>query len=225
METTQLLNDYSTPPKNALNPHEFKAGIGQTTAQIRTAAIAEQKYLIAGIVLAFSSDPVARWMYPDSHQYLMHFPHFVQAFGGKAFAQNTAYCIDGYSGAALWFPPGTAPDSEPVIELLQSSTFESEQADIFAVLEQMEHYHPQESHWYLPIIGVEPTQQGKGYGSALMQHVLQLCDRTHTPAYLESSKPSNVSFYERLGFEMLGTIQVGASPPIFPMVRHPNSLQ
>ena len=38
-------------------------------------------------------------------------------------------------------------------------------------------------------------------------------------ACLESSNPKNIPLYERHGFELLGTIQVGASPPIFPMLR------
>jgi hypothetical protein len=52
-----------------------------------------------------------------------------------------------------------------------------------------------------------------------MEHALIACDRDHSPAYLESSNPKNVPLYERHGFELLGTIQVGASPPIFPMLR------
>jgi hypothetical protein len=56
-----------------------------------------------------------------------------------------------------------------------------------------------------------------------MQHVLIQCDRDRIPAYLEASKPVNVPFCERHGFEILGTIQVGASPQIFPMVRYPHN--
>jgi hypothetical protein len=41
------------------------------------------------------------------------------------------------------------------------------------------------------------------------------------PAYLESTNPRNVSFYRRHGFEVLGTIQVGSSPPLIPMLRPP----
>jgi ribosomal protein S18 acetylase RimI-like enzyme len=200
---------------------QSNSAIAQTTAQIRTATIADQKYIIASLVLAFSNDPVARWLYPDPYQYLTHFPRFVQTFGGKAFELGTAYASDGYSGAALWFPPGVDPDIELTIEILQESIFESDRTDVFAVLEQMGHYHLKEPHWYLPMIGVEPTQQGKGYGSALMQHVLAQCDRDRIPAYLEASKPANLPFYEQHGFEVLSTIQVGASPPISPMVRYP----
>ncbi len=197
------------------------AAIRQPVAPIRTATIADQKYIIPSLVLAFSNDPAVRWMYPDPFQYLTYFPHFVRIFGGKAFELSTAYASDGYSGAALWFSPGVDPDIELTIGILQESVFESDRTDVFAVLEQMGEYHPKEPHWYLPMIGVEPTQQGKGYGSALMQHVLAQCDRDRFPAYLEASKPANVAFYQRHGFEVLSTIQVGASPPIFPMVRYP----
>jgi hypothetical protein len=34
---------------------------------------------------------------------------------------------------------------------------------------------------------------------------------------------SLTSLYERHGFEIVDTIQVGSSPSIFPMVRHPRS--
>jgi GNAT superfamily N-acetyltransferase len=68
---------------------------------------------------------------------------------------------------------------------------------------------------------VESAHQGQGWGAALMQHALARCDRENLPAYLESSNPRNVPFYERLGFKLLGTIQVGSSPPIFPMLRRP----
>jgi ribosomal protein S18 acetylase RimI-like enzyme len=85
----------------------------------------------------------------------------------------------------------------------------------------MRHHHPSEPHWYLPLIGVDPFHQGKGLGHALMQHALVACDRDKKAAFLESTNPRNVTLYERHGFEMLGTIQVGTSPTLFPMLRKP----
>jgi ribosomal protein S18 acetylase RimI-like enzyme len=82
-------------------------------------------------------------------------------------------------------------------------------------------YHPEEPHWYLPLIGVDPLHQGRGCGSALMRHALLVCDRDKTLAYLESSNSRNIPLYERHGFESLGTIQVGTSPQVFPMLRKP----
>jgi ribosomal protein S18 acetylase RimI-like enzyme len=83
----------------------------------------------------------------------------------------------------------------------------------------MRGYHPSEPHWYLPLIGVDPFQQGSGLGSALMRHALARCDSEGKPAFLESSNPKNVPLYERHGFEVLGRIQAGASPTLFPMLR------
>jgi ribosomal protein S18 acetylase RimI-like enzyme len=93
------------------------------------------------------------------------------------------------------------------------------QAQVFGIFERMGRYHPHEPHWYLPLIGVDPRHQRRGHGSALLQHALAQCDRDHAPAYLESSNPANVPLYERHGFAVMDTIQVGSSPPIFPMLR------
>ncbi|MBE9069534.1 GNAT family N-acetyltransferase [Leptolyngbya cf. ectocarpi LEGE 11479] len=188
---------------------------------VRQVAPTEQKYVIASLVLAFHNDPASRWLYPDPHQYLTYFPKFLKAFGGKAFDHNTVHCCNNYAGAALWYPPDIEPDIEPVVQLVQKSVLQAKQSDVFSVFEQMDRYHPKYPHWYLAFIGVEPTQQSKGHGSALMRSVLKTCDRDRVPAYLESSKPTNLSFYQRHGFEVLGTIQVGTSPPIFPMLRRP----
>jgi ribosomal protein S18 acetylase RimI-like enzyme len=192
-----------------------------TTPIIKTATVSDEARAIAVVVLAFSADPAARWAWSDPDQYLAHFPRFVKLFGGNAFANESAYYADGYAGAALWLPPGVHPDEDALITLLQRTGSAGVQKDGAAVFEQMGRYHPREPHWYLPFIGVDPCHQGKGYGAALMQHSMIPCDRDHTLAYLESSNPKNVPLYERHGFELLGTIQVGTSPRIFPMLRKP----
>jgi ribosomal protein S18 acetylase RimI-like enzyme len=192
-----------------------------TTGAIKTAMASDEASVVDVVVLAFSTDPAARWLYRDPHQYLTHFPSFVRAFGGNAFAHGSAYYVDGYAGAALWLPPDIHPDEDTLIGLFQRTVAARDQGILFAIFEQMGRYHPDEPHWYLPLIGVDPSQQGKGYGSALLKHTLMPCDRDHTCAYLESSNPKNIPLYERHGFELLGTIQVGTSPPIFPMLRRP----
>lgn len=192
-----------------------------TLPKIKSATTADEEAVIAVVTLAFSTDPVARWIYPDPHQYLTHFPPFVRAFGGKAFAHESAYYVDGYAGAALWLPPEVSPEDEELSAVLERTAAEWEKRDLLAVFEQMGSYHPKEPHWYLPLIGVEGLHQGHGYGAALMAHALAPCDREQTLAYLEATTPRNAALYQRHGFEVLGTIQVGTSPPLFPMLRKP----
>jgi ribosomal protein S18 acetylase RimI-like enzyme len=192
-----------------------------TTLTIKTATASEADPVIAVLTLAFSTDPGVRWTYPDPQQYLRHFPSLVQAFGGNAIAHGSAYYVDGYAGAALWLPPEVHPDEDAMNTLLQHTVPEQVHKDLLAVFEQVSPYLPQEPYWYLPLIGVDPCHQGKGYGAALMQHALVPCDRDHLPAYLESTNPKNISLYERHGFKVLGTVQVGTSPTVCPMLRRP----
>jgi GNAT superfamily N-acetyltransferase len=194
------------------------------TPIIKNAATAsDEASIIDVLVRANWEDPAARWVWPDSQQFLMHFPSFVRAFGGKAFAHRSAYYVDGYTGAALWLPPDVHPDEDALIALLQRTVSGQIQKDVFEVFEQMGHYHPSEPHWYLPLMGVDPSQQGKGLGSALLQYTLIQFDRDNKLAYLESSNPRNIPLYKRHGFELLGSIQLGTSPSIAPMLRRPNN--
>jgi hypothetical protein len=51
----------------------------------------ERARALATLVLAFAADPVERWLYPGSEQYLASFPRFLAAFGGRAFDEQTAW--------------------------------------------------------------------------------------------------------------------------------------
>jgi ribosomal protein S18 acetylase RimI-like enzyme len=195
----------------------------KTTAEVpvTTVAPSDAERAVAVIVLAFGGDPAARWTYPDPHDYLTHFPAVVRAFGGGAFAAGTAHRVGQFAGAALWLPPGVHPDESAMGAALERGVAAARLNEIGAVFERMRSYHPREPHWYLPLIGVDPARQNQGHGSALLRHALALCDRDRAPAYLESSNPANISLYERHGFVVLDTIQVGSSPRISPMLRTP----
>ncbi|OFX02345.1 MAG: GNAT family N-acetyltransferase [Alphaproteobacteria bacterium RIFCSPHIGHO2_12_FULL_66_14] len=192
-----------------------------TTDAIKSAAPQDVAAVADVLTLAFSTDPAARWTWADPRTYLATFPLFARAFGGQAFQRGTAYFIEGYKGAALWLPPGAEPDEAAMGALMQETVPEHTRRDTGALIEQMMRYHPKEPHWYLPLIGIDPAHQDKGLGSALMRHALAKCDRDGSLAYLESSNPANVPFYQRHGFELLGTIQAGSSPELFPMLRKP----
>jgi ribosomal protein S18 acetylase RimI-like enzyme len=192
-----------------------------TTPLIKSANESNQQQAIAVISLAFATDPMSRWIYPDPYQFLSYFPEVVRLFAGNAFEQGTAYYVDAFSGVALWLPPNVHPRDKEMETLLKQTVTEQNQENVFAVLEQMGNAHPTEPHWYLPMIGVDPSCQGKGYGSALMQHALARCDQDRQPAYLETSNERNIPLYKRYGFELLETIQIESAPPVFPMLRWP----
>ena len=187
--------------------------------EVRTLASDERDRAIAVQTMAFSSDPMMRWLYPEAGDYLEHFPAFAAAFGGRAFANDTAFVADDFGGAAFWLPVGVEPDGEAIAEVIQRSIGAERFAESVPMLEQMEHFHAKELHWYLPMIGVDPAHQGRGLGSALLRHALARCDAEGVAAYLESSNVANVPLYQRHGFDVIGEIQAGDSPVMVPMLR------
>jgi ribosomal protein S18 acetylase RimI-like enzyme len=191
---------------------------------IRTAIAADAERCLAALTLAFSGDPPSRWAWTDPQQYLEAFPRFARAFGGGAIDHGTALYYQGFCGVALWLPPGAAPDEESLVKVIEETVADERKGVMFSMFEQMDAFHPREAHWHLPLIGVDPADQGKGIGSALLSHILNVCDGQEVLAYLEATSPRNVLLYERHGFETVGSIQVADSPRIIPMLRKPRPM-
>jgi ribosomal protein S18 acetylase RimI-like enzyme len=186
---------------------------------IKTATSSDSAAVFDALTLAFCADPVMRWLFPHPSKFLKHFPELMRHFSANAFVNASAHYVDGFAGAALWLPPNVTFDAEPIVELVQRTVDEKQQADLFTIFNQLPEYHPHEPHWYLAAIGIDPSRQNQGQGAALIQHALRTCDRNHQSAYLESSNPRNISFYRKHGFEVLTTLQAGSSPPLTPMYR------
>jgi ribosomal protein S18 acetylase RimI-like enzyme len=179
----------------------------------------DQAGAIATVVSAFAADPVERWFYPADEEYECHFPEFVAAFGGLAFAGRTAWAIDGHAAGALWLAPGTEPDAYAVAAVLSETVAAEKQEELFAVLGQMGAAHLADPHWYLSWLAVEPDRQGDGLGARLLAHCLEIVDERGSPAFLETPNPRNVGFYERHGFEVVAVTESPNCPPLTSMLR------
>ena len=187
--------------------------------EVRSADASIQASAISTIVLGFAADPMTRWVWPDSSEYLRVMPRFVKAFGGRAFEHGTADITEGARAAALWLPPGVEPDDAEMDAVMAGALRPEIAEDVGAVVKGMAEYHPHEPHWYLPLIAADPNSIGQGLGAVLMKHALRRCDEQGIAAYLESSNPRNISLYERHGFKIIGKIQSGSSPVLTPMLR------
>jgi len=100
---------------------------------IRAATAADAEQCVAVLTLAFSSDPPCRWAWPDPQQYLEAFPRFARAFGGGAVDLGTAHYYEGFSGVALWLPPGAALDEESLVGVIQDTVAPARKDAMFAM--------------------------------------------------------------------------------------------
>lgn len=72
-------------------------------------------------------------------------------------------------------------------------------------------------------VGVLPHEQHKGYGTALVEHVLDKADEAKHAVYVEAPDASSVKFFEQFGFTVQGTkfIANREELPVALMVRQP----
>jgi ribosomal protein S18 acetylase RimI-like enzyme len=124
----------------------------------------EPERAIATLVVAFGNDPITRWFLHEGS---------IDTSGPDA-------------GAALWHAPGTELDDESLVGLMHSTVEPERHEPAFSFLAQMADQDPTEPHWYLPFIGVDPTCQGQGHGSRLLEQGLARCDRDGLPADLDA---------------------------------------
>ena len=186
----------------------------------RPAAILDDsEAVIATLVAAFRDDRAVRAFYPTDLDYVRYFPGFLTAFGGEAFNQGT---VDrdrhGYA-AALWFPPGALPNDAAIMAHLQATIPARRLATLAAGMELQGRLHPEEPHWYLPWMGVEPEAQGMGVGAALLAVGLARADADRLPVYLEATSRRSAAFYARHGFEVKVVVEAPNYPEIIGMWR------
>ncbi|MFD0000204.1 GNAT family N-acetyltransferase [Nocardia sp. NPDC127526] len=201
---------------------------------VRPAARSDIPDLGRVLGIAFTDDPIMSWFIPDAtvrpqraalffdtltrHQFLDH--------GGVEVALDDNGVM---VGAAVWAPPGHWHTSKlTTLRCLPglARAFRSRLPLGAAMSDRMAEAHPREPHWYLAFIGTLPAARGRGYGQALINSRLDRCDAEGAPAYLESSKPDNVPYYERFGFVKTGELDATKGGPlIWPMWRAPRTAE
>jgi GNAT superfamily N-acetyltransferase len=77
-------------------------------------------------------------------------------------------------------------------------------------------------HWYLVAVGTRADRRGQGLGSALVEAGIYRADAAGVPCYLETGTQSNIDFYAKRGFEVIGQTDFDGHT-LTSMVRRPVS--
>ncbi len=193
---------------------------------VRTATRADLPRMAASLAAAFADDPVMQHILPairdgrlDQLRGLMR----IEATSGLR--HDSVWTTDDGTATAIWKPPNRWKVGG--VELLRQvprtvAILRSRLPTALSVLNVIERKHPVDPpHWHLAVVGTEPEAQGTGKGSAVLQPVLDHCDRAGESAYLESSKEANVPFYERHGFRVTERLDLPKGPSMWLMWRDP----
>ncbi|MBH0779475.1 GNAT family N-acetyltransferase [Nocardia bovistercoris] len=183
-----------------------------------------------GTVLAraFHNDPMFTFVQPDAARRAAVLPWF---FGAAARLGTKYGKLDERPGraAAIWLPPGH--NGLGLRELVGSgfaaaplrlglgafrrfgaitTAFERAQRDVV-----------RQPFLHLFILGVDPAEQGRGHGGALIDPELARASDEGHPCYLETANEANLPFYERHGFTVTSAHAPEGLPRFWTMVRQP----
>lgn len=171
----------------------------------------------------FRLDPVMQWVFADGIDAALE--PFFRFMVSEAFIPLCATYVS-EDCCAVWTPPGKDPWSRADVGdrflTAMGSVLTREQLDRMLTLNVLvDQIHPQERHWYLGMIATRTAAQGTGAGTRMMRHTLEPVDVPGEPAYLESTNPANIPFYERHGFVTVGEARLPDGPSLTQMRRTP----
>lgn len=179
---------------------------------------------------ALSGDPAFIWLYqPHIYKSVKWISTF---YYNICFPSNHVYVTEGkVLGGSMWVPPGKEISfSDLVKNGLLGAPFHLGPMGAYLTLmafiknESYKKKFAPEHHWFLADLGLIPEARGKGIGKLLLEPVLNKADDANEHCYCESSNPKNLSFYKRMGFEVIHTENVNKSasaPPVFYQLRKP----
>lgn len=195
----------------------------------RKAARAELPQLADLLTDAFMDDPVLQWTLREGRAY----PGALRRYFEFALLEQ---CVpsdlmfvsgDDMRATSIWLPPSdlgvlATPPREMLrlipkfLPILGISRLHRAMSLAMA----MDAHHPHEPHWYLYFLGVPPSSQGQGLGSAMMDTTMPMVDAQRLPAYLDNSNARNIPLYERYGFRVISEYRArDDAPPIWGMWR------
>jgi ribosomal protein S18 acetylase RimI-like enzyme len=196
---------------------------------VRVATLDDREVLVRVLVRAFEADPVASYLLrADAGRARAFHDVFDVAFRRWTLPVGGAWLTEGGGGAALWTPPGEwkAWRAWPDVLALGGAVGVTRLPRILPILRRAGRNHPLAPHWYLFAIGVDPDEQGRGLGAALLRPVLELCDARGEAAYLEASTEANARLYARHGFRVAEAFDLAkGAPTVRLMWRDPIALR
>jgi ribosomal protein S18 acetylase RimI-like enzyme len=197
------------------------------THEIRKATLMDADRLVVSLVQAFDDDPIINWFLRQDDKRALGFDcMFRTCLCSLSLPHGEVFTTNECTGGALWFPPytwktGVVKELFMLPKLTRMASFRGLKR-ILNLFDAMEKAHPNNRHYYLQVLGVAPEHQGKGIGNAMIQPILERCDREGCGAYLENSKESNNVFYQKRGFVITGEIHASSkAPPLWQMWREP----
>ena len=195
--------------------------------EARLARAHDRDVVVRTLTKAFVADPTVRWLFPDEASYPNHASAFFGALFDLRLEGGEIWIVAEGASAALWNPPGGNRLGPAEVGRRWYRFLETLEPPVRQRLDTYDRalasVLPTEASWYLGVLGTHPDWKGRGLGRTVLIPVLRRADRARVPATLETSHEPNLSFYARLGFEVVNHINVPDGPHVRALTRPPSA--
>jgi len=178
-----------------------------TSDLLRLATSEQLQRATAILERAFGNDPLMHFMFPDPIERAKRSPWYYATNLKHSQLFGEVWTTADWSGVAAWLSP--AEDHWSFERLQQSGLWQMDEQlgdeatqRFMSVVALPTPATPKPYH-YLFMLGVEPSQQGRGIGGRLLAPLLQRADAEGAAIRVDTNDPANVRFYERHGFEII----------------------
>jgi len=179
--------------------------------QPRRLQSSEVDHAIGVLARAFRDDPTMVYLQPDPAKRLQVLPwaigltvHYGHRFG-------EVYVSPDGDGIACWLLPGRTELTFG--GLIRAGALQAPlrmgiggTRRMLALVQYIDGVHERCAklpHWYLGMLGVEPTRQGQGVGGRLIGPILTRAAAEGLACYLETQNARNLPFYQKHGFTVV----------------------
>ncbi|WP_309080698.1 GNAT family N-acetyltransferase [Zhihengliuella sp.] len=188
-------------------------GRGTTAAAIRPARGEELDAAARTLAAAFEDYAWTRSAIPEEG-YAQRLEELQRLYLGHALQNGLVLVDEGITAVAAFLPPDAAEPEPSVHERIAEL-----HGDRLTGLMGLSLPDVPDGAWTLETVGVDPSRQGTGLGTALTAAGLAVIDERGAQVALQTSDGRNVRLYERLGFAVVETTQVPGGPVVYSMVR------
>ncbi len=183
----------------------------------RTATPDDRDGVVKTVVAAFRNDPAFRFFFPNDDEYDRQAALFAGYLFDKRVPHKSVWVTDQLEAASLWSPPTrlvndpdglVAATEEQLREAMLEGIGEEAAARLAAYDEAVHAVLPDDStFWYLGVLALHPDHAGSGLGRIVMQAGVDHARSVNDTAFLETSNPRNVGYYERFGWSVFARVE------------------
>jgi ribosomal protein S18 acetylase RimI-like enzyme len=171
----------------------------------------QQRAATLTLAEAFANDPLLEILAPDPARRVKLGSPMMSMLLAYGMRYGQVWSTDDASAVAIWLHPESGPMT--MARMLRAGMWRAPfmlglagMGRMSKAMSATEGFHKQVEgpHWYLMTVGTRTARQGQGLGSKLVELGTARADAAGVPCYLETGTDSNIAFYRKRGFEVVG---------------------